>query len=96
MWFFLNITYVGYYKRQIKLKNLFSVHPFLWNIWIYKIKRYTNLHLKGQVFSASEYFQAPEAPYKRHVTSQSESNTTATYMLFPQLFSVSKRGIWNI
>ena len=31
-----------------------------------------------------------------HVTSQSEINTTATYMLFSQLFSASKRGIWNI
>ena len=37
--------------------------------------------------------QAPETIYNKQVTSQSESNTTATYMLRGKLISVSKQGI---
>ena len=38
-----------------------------------------------------EPYQAPEASYKRDVTSQSESNTTATYLLGWELISASKQ-----
>ena len=31
-------------------------------------------------FLSGELSQAPEASYKRHVTSQSESNTTSCYL----------------
>ena len=40
--------------------------------------------------------QAREDSYKMHVISQSESNTTATYLLRWKLISLSKQGIWNI
>ena len=39
------------------------------------------------------YKQAPEAFYNKRVTSQSESNTTATYLLRCKKISVSKQGV---
>ena len=50
--------------------------------------------IDGQLKSLN--YTSPQASYKPNVTSQSESNITATYILQWELFSVSKWGIWNI
>ena len=41
----------------------------------------------------STFSMNPEALYNKRVTSQSESNTTATYMLWGKIILVSKQGI---